>query len=130
MLDSNVIIDLIRGRTPPVTDRFLYLQPGEAVISVIVHGELLLGVEKSERKQQNAVITQAILRDISVIPLTASCARHYAIHRAALELSGQMIGNNDLWIAAHALAEDLTLITRNEREFRRVSGLKIENWAQ
>jgi tRNA(fMet)-specific endonuclease VapC len=129
MLDSNVIIDLIRGRTPPVTDRFLTLQPGEAVISVIVRAELLLGVEKSERKTQDAVITQAILRDIAVLPLTAGCARHYAIHRAALERSGKMIGNNDLWIAAHALAEDLPLITRNEHEFRRIQGLKIVNWA-
>ena len=53
----------------------------------------------------------------------------YGVLREALERSGQMIGNNDLWIAAHAKAEGLILVTNNEREFKRVSGLKVENWA-
>jgi tRNA(fMet)-specific endonuclease VapC len=130
MLDTNVIIHLIRGRTPSVTDRFLTLQQGEAAISVVVYGELLLGVEKSVRKSQDAVITQALLRDIAIVALSPDCARQYAVQRAALERAGQVIGANDLWIAAHALAEDLPLITSNDGEFRRVSGLKIENWAQ
>ena len=58
-----------------------------------------------------------------------SAAEIYGAIRAGLESKGEMIGNNDLWIAAHSLAAGLTLVTNNEREFRRVRGLKVQNWA-
>jgi tRNA(fMet)-specific endonuclease VapC len=130
MPDANVIIDVIRRLSSSVTERFAILQPGEAVISVVVYGELLLGVEKSAKRAHDALVTQAILQDMAILPLSAYCASTYAHLRAGLERSAQMIRANDLWIAAHAIAEDLTLVTSNEREFRRVPGLKFENWTK
>ena len=62
-------------------------------------------------------------------PLPEKAAEIYGFIRADLESRGEMIGNNDLWIAAHALASGLTLVTNNEKEFRRVPGLKVQNWA-
>ena len=66
---------------------------------------------------------------LPAVALPETAAETYGALRADLESKGEMIGNNDLWIAAHALAAGLTLITNNEREFRRVRGLKIQNWA-
>lgn len=66
---------------------------------------------------------------LPALPLPDRAAETYGFVRAELESRGEMIGNNDLWIAAHAMAEGLTLITNNEREFRRVRGLKVQNWA-
>ena len=65
---------------------------------------------------------------IHVMPLPAEAGPFYGAIRAALSVRGEMIGANDLWIAAHARAMDLTLVTNNEREFKRVAGLKIQNW--
>ena len=65
-----------------------------------------------------------------VMPLPAQAGEVYGTIRAALEAKGEMIGNNDLWIAAHAKASGLTLVTNNEREFRRVQGLTIQNWVR
>jgi tRNA(fMet)-specific endonuclease VapC len=71
----------------------------------------------------------ALIDLLPVLPLEKSAGHTYSEIRAELELNGEMIGNNDLWIAAHALAAGLTLVTNNEREFRRVRGLKVQNWA-
>jgi tRNA(fMet)-specific endonuclease VapC len=70
-----------------------------------------------------------LLSLMPALPLPASAGEAYGIIRAALERAGQTIGNNDLWIAAHARAAGLTLVTNNQREFKRVPGLTVENWA-
>jgi tRNA(fMet)-specific endonuclease VapC len=67
---------------------------------------------------------------LPALPLPEIAAETYGTIRAELETKGEMIGNNDLWIAAHALAAGLTLITNNEKEFRRVRGLRVQNWAE
>ena len=67
---------------------------------------------------------------LPILPLVKGAAHAYSQIRAELESKGEMIGNNDLWIAAHALAAGLTLVTNNTREFRRVRGLKVQNWAE
>ena len=67
---------------------------------------------------------------LPVLPLPADAARSYGALRADLETYGRVIGNNDLWIAAHAKAAKLILVTNNEREFQRVSGLEIQNWTR
>ena len=69
-------------------------------------------------------------RWVQILPFPAEAGRMYGAIRASLELKGEMMGANDMWIAAHALSAGLTLVTNNEREFKRVEGLKIENWAQ
>jgi len=74
-------------------------------------------------------LLRELARVLPVMGLPETAAEAYGTIRAELERKGQMIGNNDLWIAAHAKAAGLTLVTNNEREFRRVRGLKVENWA-
>jgi len=75
-------------------------------------------------------MVQALLQQLPVLPLPSTAGEVYAQIRSELTPAGRVIGPNDLWIAAHAMAEDLILVTNNEREFRRVRGLKIENWTR
>jgi tRNA(fMet)-specific endonuclease VapC len=128
LLDTNICIHIRRRRTPGVLARFLRLKPGEAVLSVITYGELFYGVEKSQFREQaiGQLIELAGLVPVMELPLQAG--QFYGAIRAALEARGEIIGNNDLWIAAHAKAAGLTLVTNNEREYRRIRGLKIQNW--
>ena len=128
LLDTNICIYIRQKRPEAVLRRFRALRAGEAAISVITYGELLYGATKSA---QRATALQRLHELISLLPALAlpeTAAEAYGRIRAELESSGQMIGNNDLWIAAHALAAQLTLITINENEFRRVRGLKVQNW--
>lgn len=129
MLDSDTCIYLRRRRPAEVVRRFASLEPGEAVISVIAYGELLYGAEKHEARERLLRSLDELVRLLPVEPLPALASAAYGSIRAVLERRGQMIGNNDLWIAAHARTASLTLVTNNEREFRRVPGLKVENWA-
>src|SRR5437899_3138728 len=119
LLDTNICIYIRRKRPQQVLARFRKLRPGEAALSVITFGELLqVGANRA-----------VSFRVLPVLPLPETAAETYGTIRADLEFRGQMIGNNDLWIAAHAKAAELTLVTNNEREFRRVRGLKVQNWA-
>jgi len=97
-------------------------------MSVVRCGELMFGIEKRPLPSQGFATLGEISALIPVLPLPASAAPIYGTIRATLETRGQTIGPNDLWIAAHAKALDLTLVTNNEREFQRIDGLKIENW--
>ena len=91
---------------------------------------MIYGAEKSEQREAAIRQLEELASLLRVLPLPEDAARHYGALRAQLEAGGQIIGNNDLWIAAHALAASLILVTNNEREFRRVSGLEIQNWAK
>ena len=97
-------------------------------ISVIVLGELEWGVAQSQRFEENRAALSALLTALQVIDLDAEVARHYGRLRAQLRSIGRPIGPNDLWIAAHALALDVPLVTHNLSEFRRVPGLSVETW--
>jgi tRNA(fMet)-specific endonuclease VapC len=90
----------------------------------------MVGVEKSSAPRQVDRATRAVIGEFEVLPLTVAAAREYASLRASLESAGNVIGPNDMWIAAHALAEGMTLVSANEDVFRRVPGLKFENWAR
>jgi tRNA(fMet)-specific endonuclease VapC len=129
LLDTNILIYIRRNRPPGVFARFQKLSYGEAVLSVITFGELSYGAAKSVRRSEAIAQLEELRRAIPIAMLPETAAEMYGAIRADLEDRGQQIGNNDLWIAAHALAADLTLITNNEREFSRVKGLKIQNWA-
>jgi len=128
LLDTNICIDIARERPPQVRQRFEKLSPGEAVISVITWGELRYGAEKSAYRESVVQSLDEFAALVPVQPLPKTAGQGYGVIRAALEAGGTPIGNNDLWIAAHAVAAGLTLITNNEREFRRVQDLKVENW--
>ena len=109
--------------------RFERLRQGEAAISVITYGELLYGAQKSTQRTSASERLRELMMLLPALALPEAADASYGKIRAELELKGEMIGNNDLWIAAHALTADLILITNNESEFRRVRGLKMQNWA-
>lgn len=129
MLDTNMCIYLRRKRPAEVVRRFARLGPGEAVISIVTYGELRYGAEKNVAREALLDKLRELIALIPVDPLPVAAGAAYGAIRAALERRGEVIGSNDLWIAAHAHAADLVLVTNNDREFRRVPGLKIENWA-
>jgi tRNA(fMet)-specific endonuclease VapC len=128
LLDTNIFIYVRRQRPPQVLARFQEMRPGEAVISVITYGELIYGVVKNPQRAQALHLVEELAAVIPVQPLPLEAAQSYGRIRASLEVRGETIGNNDMWIAAHALASSLTLVTNNEREFSRIAGLKIQNW--
>jgi len=129
LLDTNICIYIRRKKPEEVLRRFRTLKQGEAALSVITFGELVYGAEKSAQRAAALELVRELAQVLPVLGLPETAADAYGTMRAELERKGQMIGNNDLWIAAHAKAARLTLVTNNEREFRRVRGLKVENWA-
>ena len=129
LLDTNICIYIRRKKPEEVLRRFRALKAGEAALSVITFGELVYGAEKSAQRVAALELLRELARVLPVMGLPETAANAYGTIRAELERKGQMIGNNDLWIAAHAKAAGLTLVTNNEREFRRVRGLRVENWA-
>lgn len=128
LLDTNICIYIRQNRPPEVLARFRRLKSGDAVISLITYGELLYGAEKSQNRGKALQQLADLILLLPVIPLPEDSAHVYGQARAALEIQGQVIGNNDLWIAAHAKASNLTLVTNNESEFKRIPGLKVQNW--
>jgi len=129
LLDTNICIYIRQEKPEAVLRRFRKLRPGEAALSVITYGELLYGAAKSAHRAAALERLRDLVRLLPALPLPESAADAYGAIRAELETKGEMIGNNDLWIAAHAVASGLTLVTNNEREFRRVRALKVQNWA-
>ena len=129
LLDTNICIYIRQRRPQEVLRRFHRLRPGEAALSVITYGELLCGAAKSAHRAAAIERLRRLVRLLPALALPEGAGETYGSIRAELEARGEMIGNNDLWIAAHALAAELTLVTNNEREFRRVRGLKVQNWA-
>ena len=130
LLDTNICIYIRQKRPEEVLRRFRKLRPGEAVLSVITYGELLYGAAKSEQRVRASEQLHELVSVLPALSLPEAAAEAYGTIRAELELNGEMIGNNDLWIAAHALAAGLILVTNNEKEFRRVRRLKVQNWTE
>jgi tRNA(fMet)-specific endonuclease VapC len=130
MLDTNICIYIAKHRPPQVKARFDRLKPGQLVMSVITFGELYFGACKSTQRSKALTQLGELVRDIPVENLDSTVAQAYGQIPAKLEEQGRMIGNNDLWIGAHALALDVTLATNNEREFKRIAGLSVENWTK
>jgi tRNA(fMet)-specific endonuclease VapC len=128
MLDTNICIYIQRQKPVEVLTRFEKLKPGDAGISVVTWGELLYGAEKSRQRKKILFLLDEFSTIIPVLPIPEDAGKAYGSIRASLESKGTPIGNNDLWIAAHAKAASLTLVTNNEREFQRVPGLKVQNW--
>jgi tRNA(fMet)-specific endonuclease VapC len=128
LLDTNICIYLWQRRTPEIVARFRGLKQGEAVMSVVTQGELHYGVERSQFREKSLRALEELAELIPVLSLPGGAGVEYGRIRSELERRGSPIGNNDMWIAAHAKAEHLVLVTNNEREFRRIGGLQVENW--
>ena len=130
MLDTNICIYIAKHQPPEVKTRFERLKPGQLVMSAITYGELYYGACKSSQRAKAFTQLEELIQDIPIENLDSTVARAYGEVRATLEKEGRLIGNNDLWIGAHALALDVTLATNNEREFKRIAGLSLENWTK
>jgi tRNA(fMet)-specific endonuclease VapC len=129
MLDTNICIHLIRERPPSVLERFTSHAVGDVGLSVITLAELEYGVSKSSRPGKNREALENFISSLEVAPFGRPATAAYGSIRAALEKRGQVIGSMDLLIAAHALSLDVRLVTHNIREFGRVPGLRVEQWA-
>jgi tRNA(fMet)-specific endonuclease VapC len=130
LLDTNICIYIRRERPQAVLDRFKVLPPGSTAISIITYGELVYVVQKSPDPRKAMMILEELTALIPVVPMTIDVARTYGTIRSDLAARGELIGNNNLWIAAHAKRLGVILVTNNEAEFQRVEGLTIENWAR
>lgn len=130
LLDTNICIYIAKHNPPSVRERFARHAASELAMSVITLGELRFGAEKSQSRERALASINQLEAVIQVAPLSESAGEHYGQIRAALQSSGQIIGNNDLWLAAHARSEGWILVTNNEREFVRVEGLQVENWVE
>lgn len=128
LLDTNICIYIARHRPPTVARRFARAAPGSLAISIITWGELCFGAAKSADPARAHHLLEVFVREVGVLDLPAAAGRHYGDLRALLQRAGTPIGNNDLWIASHALALGVPLVSNNAREFVRVPGLKLENW--
>ena len=127
LLDTNIVSDIIRNPLGQAAGRLRTLGIGQSCVSIVVSAELLYGAEEKNALQLTKRIDE-FLQTIRVVPLDEPADRIYATIRAKLKKEGRIIGQNDLLIAAHALALDYTLVTDNDEEFARVPGLRIENW--
>jgi tRNA(fMet)-specific endonuclease VapC len=128
MLDTDACIALIKRKPASVIRRLSVLAPGDAGISVITLAELRYGVMKSAAIERNAAALIQFLLPLEIVDFGAAAAEAYGRVRAGLEKAGTPIGPLDTQIGAHALSLGAVLVTNNVREFRRIPGLKIENW--
>lgn len=128
LLDTDTCIYLAKNKPPSVMARLARVPADAAAISVITFGELRYGAERSRQRAEAMSRLGEFARAIRVLPIDAEVASAYGEVRASLSRAGLIIGANDLWIAAHALALGVTLVTNNGREFRRVRMLRTENW--
>ena len=129
MLDTDICIYIANKHPVSVQQRLLKLSPGDACISTITYAELRYGAEKSKRRAHNLETLDRLRAAINVVDFDELASEQYGIIRAELEQKGQIIGGNDLLIAAHAKTLGATLVTNNVREFKRVTGLSVEFWA-
>lgn len=130
MLDTNIIIYLLKNKPPSIADKINSL-PADAslIMSFVTYAELLKGAENSQRKEQVLAQLEQLTTIIEVIyPDNPAICQYYAVQFLQLKSRGTPIGANDLWIACHALAEKAVLVTHNVREFERVFDLPVEDW--
>ena len=127
MLDTNISIYVIKNYPAKLRERFNRLAE-QLSISSITLGELYYGAEKSARRLENLQAIEQFAARLEVLAFPPKAAAHYGQLRAELERLGRPIGVHDMLIGAHARAEGLIVVTNNAREFRRLPGLRAENW--
>jgi tRNA(fMet)-specific endonuclease VapC len=127
MLDTDICIRVLRDRPLVARTRF-NAEAGGLCISVVTLGELLHGAARSARPAELRLEVERFAARLETLPFDANAAAHFADIRADLQKRGNVIGPYDLMIAGHARSRGLVLITGNLREFRRVEGLRAEDW--
>jgi tRNA(fMet)-specific endonuclease VapC len=129
LLDTNICIYIINRRSPSVLKRIQARQPEQIAISTVTVAELEYGVAQSRQPDQNRVALLEFLLPFEILDFDQMAALEYGQIRSSLEKKGRPIGPMDMLLAAQAKSRDLVLVTNNEKEFRRVDGLRVENWA-
>jgi len=129
LLDTNTVSLALRGRAPRAVERLRATEREHVAVSVVTAMELRFGIAKNPSTRARAVIEQ-FLDTIKVLPIDRAVEKPYGDVRAELERVGRPIGSLDTIIAAHALAIRAVLVTNNVREFRRVRGLRCEDWTR
>jgi tRNA(fMet)-specific endonuclease VapC len=129
LLDTNVLSDLVRQPRGIVAQAIAKVGESQVCTSVVASAELRFGAAKSGSPRLLSQVDM-VLSALEILPLEPPVDTIYAKLRHALEKIGTPIGPNDLFIAAHAVSEDLTLVTANVREFCRIEGLRVENWLE
>jgi len=129
MLDTDACIALIKNRPEAMRVRLTRLSPQEVGMSGIVAAELWFGVAHSQKKKQNEAALKGFMDYVTLLDWPSEASPLYGKIREGLQKQGRPIGAMDLLIGVHALFLDAVLVTNNTREFERVPGLKIENWA-
>jgi tRNA(fMet)-specific endonuclease VapC len=131
LLDTNILIYLIKNKPPQVAKRIDQLADNDRlVMSFVTWAELLRGAEGSLRRTDTLKQLDVLARQVlAIYPEDDGICRHYAAQATSLKRQGTPIGGNDLWISCHALAIGATLVSHNVREFARIDGLTIVDWA-
>ncbi|MBU3601750.1 type II toxin-antitoxin system VapC family toxin [Polynucleobacter sp. AM-25C3] len=129
LLDTNIVIYVLKRRPIEVLKIF-NTNASRMAISSITLSELMYGAEKNSNAAQNLEAIEEFISHLEVIPYDAKASQHYGQIKATLERKGEIIGENDIHIAAHAISQGLILVTNNLREFKRVSNLALENWVK
>ena len=130
LLDTNICIYIIKRKPAIVLEKFRELPLGSVTISTITLSELEYGIRKSANPDKNLEALNQFLIPLAILAFDYDATIAYGKIRADLEKKGTPIGPLDTLIAAHALSLNITLVTNNEKEFNRVAGLKVENWAK
>jgi tRNA(fMet)-specific endonuclease VapC len=129
LLDTNTVSYIIKGNRPRVRERLLRVIMAEVGVSVITEAELLFGLARRPDATKLKTLVDEFLLRVEVLPWDSGASQQYATIRAALEDDGEPMGNLDLMIAAQAAALDLILVS-SDAVFRRVKGLKIQDWSK
>jgi tRNA(fMet)-specific endonuclease VapC len=129
MLDTDICIYIIKRKPLGVLKRLESIEPDQLSMSAITFAELINGAKKSQRVEANVSRLNALGEILEICSFDQQAAVAYVDVRSSLEKRGEVIGPHDLLIAAHALSLDRILVTNNEKEFKRVEGLKVDNWA-
>ena len=132
MLDTNILIYLLKNKPPTVAERINSLDTESSLcMSFFTYAEMLKVAERSTRKSQ---VIKQLYQLTQIIPVqydtNPNLCQYYATQFTRLKTAGTPIGGNDLWIASHALSQNAILVTHNVREFERIEGLKIEDWTE
>ena len=127
MLDTNICIHVIKNYPPELRERFNAVAE-QLCISSITLAELHYGAEKSARRLENLRVVAQFCARLEVLAFPEKAAAHFGQIRAEIERHGTPVGPLDMLIGAHARAEGLTVVTNNAREFRRLPGVRVENW--
>jgi tRNA(fMet)-specific endonuclease VapC len=127
LLDTNAVSDLADNPTGAVASKIAEVGVANVATSIIVSGEIAFGLEQKQSERLRRQM-QEVLASLPILPLEQPADEYYGAVRSILKRQGKPIGPNDLFIAAHALALEATLVTANTGEFSRVPGLKVENW--